>query len=148
VSGSDPSLTSLFTSEHRRLDGLLGRFLAAAGAADTGSAREAMRAFDDALRRHTALEEERLFLRKPEEKLLPPAQEGERERLFRELALEHVQIRELSGILLRLLEKEDLSSARALIGNLLSRWDAHTAREERDAYPISDSPEGPPCSSA
>ncbi len=133
MKGDASPLAELFLREHRRLDDLLGRFLAAAGGEDSPAAREAILAFDKLLRRHTAVEEEHVFGIARGEKLLPRPGEGERERLFRELGLEHVQIRELSGMILRLLtEKEDLASARRLLPNLLSRWDAHTAREERE----------------
>lgn len=131
-------LPVLLEKDHRRLDDLFGRFLAAAGAGEAGFAEQAIREFDDALRRHTRLEEDHLFPQSPGEKLAAPADggEGERGRLFRELRLEHVQIREVSGMIARLLgEKNDLAGARALAGNLARRWDAHTVREERDAFP-------------
>ena len=134
-------LGALLERDHRRLDDLFGRFLAAAGAGEAGFAAQAIREFDDALRRHTRLEEDHLFPESPGEKLAPPAdgEEGERGRLFRELRLEHVQIREVSGMIARLLgEKNDLAGARALAGNLARRWDAHTVREERDAFPTLD----------
>lgn len=127
-------LEALLASEHRRLDDLFGRFLSAATPED---ARDAMNAFDDALRRHTALEDEHLYSARRGSKLAAAEGETDRERLFRELALEHVQIREVSGMMKRLLgERGDLAGARALAGNLARRWDAHTAREERDAYPL------------
>jgi hypothetical protein len=127
----------LLERDHRRLDGLFGRFLAAAGAGEPVFAAEAITDFDAALRRHTELEEEHLYPESPGGNLVPTAEEGERERLFRELRLEHVQIREISGMMARLLaEREDLAGARSLAGNLARRWDAHTAREERDAFPL------------
>ena len=55
----------------------------------------------------------------------------EPERLGRELRLEHVQIRELSAMMRRLLEQDDLAGAERLAANLARRWDAHTAREEK-----------------
>ena len=134
-------LGALLERDHRRLDDLFGRFLAAAGGGEAGFAAQAIREFDDALRRHTRLEEDHLFPESPGEKLAAPAdgEEGERGRLFRELRLEHVQIREVSGMIARLLgEKNDLAGARALAGNLARRWDAHTVREERDAFPTLD----------
>lgn len=115
-------------AEHRRLDDLFGRFLAAGNAEE---AAEAIRAFDEALRRHTAEEEENVFFTRRGDKLAPKEDESDRDRLFRELALEHVQIREVSGMMRRLLEERgDLAGARALAGNLARRWEAHTAREE------------------
>lgn len=132
-------LAALLEKDHRRLDDLFGRFLAAAGADEAGFAAQAIREFDDALRRHTRLEEEHLFPELPGETLAPTPEEGDRERLFRELRLEHVQIREVSGMIARLVgEKNDLAGARALAGNLARRWDAHTVREERDAFPTLD----------
>lgn len=121
-------LADLFARDHRRLDGLFGRFLAA-GTAE--AALSAIREFDEALRRHTKLEDQHVLSRQRGEKLAPAEHESDGERLVRELALEHVQIREVSGMMARLLgEKGDLTGARALAGNLARRWDAHTAREE------------------
>jgi len=128
VSDESPPRRALLAAEHRRLDDLFGRFLAAGTPAE---AAEAIRAFDEALRSHTAFEDEHLFSTRRGDKLASKENESDRERLFRELALEHVQIRELSGMMTRLLgEKGDLAGARALAGNLVRRWDAHTAREE------------------
>ena len=65
------------------------------------------------------------------------AQDEAAETPWRELLLEHVQIREVSGMMRRLLEeKRDPAAARALCGNLASRWEAHTAREEREVFPL------------
>jgi hypothetical protein len=137
VSAANPaSLPALLAADHRRLDDLFGRFLAAATSEE---AAEAIRAFDAALRRHTALEDEHLFSARRGGKLAPSDEESARERLFRELALEHVQIRELSGMMGRLLgERGDLAGARALAGNLARRWDAHTVREEGVAAALRD----------
>ena len=125
------------TREHRRLDDLFGRFLGAAQAGDTGSALEAIRIFDEALRLHTAAEE-RSILAPPEprgHKLAPPETETAEQRLRRELLLEHVQVRELSAMIRHLLDvKNDLEGARRLAPNLARRWDAHTAREERELF--------------
>jgi hypothetical protein len=55
--------------------------------------------------------------------------------LHRELRLEHVQVREVSAMIRRLLEeKNDLEGARRLAPNLARRWDAHTSREERELF--------------
>ncbi len=95
-------------------------------------AREAMAAFDEELRRHMTLEEESLIPEAGGHRLAPGREESDRERLGRELRLEHVQIRELSGMLRRVLEeKGDLEAARRLFPNLARRWDAHTEKEER-----------------
>jgi Hemerythrin HHE cation binding domain len=122
----------LLTRDHRRLDELLGRFL---GAPDGESAARAIAEFDAALRAHTRLEEEHVFPAAPGDKLVPSPDESERDRLFRELRVEHVQIRELSGMIVRKLgETGDPGAAFALAGNLARRWDAHTAREEQEAF--------------
>ena len=121
---------------HRRLDELLGSFLAAAEAGAVAPARDAMAAFDEELRRHTALEEEDLLPRAAGHGLAPAEAETPAERLGRELRLEHVQIRELSGVVRRLAEEGDVDAARRLFGNLARRWDAHTAREERELPPL------------
>ncbi len=131
------SVEELLIRDHRRLDDLFGRFLAAASAGDAASAGSAIREFDAALRRHTALEEEHLFPAPPGGRLVPATEESDRERLFRELRLEHVQVRELSGILARLFgDPPDPDRARGLAASLARRWDAHTAREEEAAYPF------------
>jgi hemerythrin superfamily protein len=133
----DTPVAGLLERDHRRLDDLFGRFLAATAADDPESTAQAIREFDGALRRHTKLEEEHLYPESPGRKLLAADGEGDRERLFRELRIEHVQIREISGMMARLLvEKNDLAGARSLAGNLVRRWDAHTEREERDAFPL------------
>jgi len=87
------------------------------------------------LRRHTAEEEDTLLARPTGHKLAPPEAESAAERLHRELRLEHVQIREISAMMRHLLgEKSDLEGARRLTVNLTRRWDAHTAREERELF--------------
>ena len=128
-----PSLAELLEQDHRRLDDLFGAFL---GAGDRESAARAMSGFDAALRRHTRLEEEFLFPRERGEKLVASDTETDRERLGRELRLEHVQIRELSGMIVRQLGPEgDPRGVPGLAASLARRWDAHTSREERDAFP-------------
>jgi hypothetical protein len=122
-----------YALEHRHLDEMLGRLLAAIEGGAIGEARAAAVAFDDELRRHTASEEDRLYPEPSGRKLVPGEEERDEERLFRELRLEHVQIRELSGMLVRLIgEKEEVEAARRLLPNLLRRWDAHTTREEKE----------------
>jgi hypothetical protein len=129
----DESTAEAVRREHRALDELFGRFLAAAASGDAPLARAAIEEFDAELRRHTATEEEKIFEAPAGRKLVPAAGENERERLFRELRTEHVQVRELSAMIARVLsERGDLAGARALAGNLARRWDAHTSREERE----------------
>jgi hypothetical protein len=132
----DRSLAETLIGEHRRLDELFGRFLAAGQSGAVEPARVAIEAFDAELRRHTAFEEERLYPRPAgPHPLAPRPGESEEGRRTRELLLEHVQIRELSQIILRALtERQDLAAARALAGNLARRWDAHTTREEREMF--------------
>ena len=121
---------AVIVTEHRALDALLGRFFGASHAGALDAADEAIRAFDEELRRHTAFEEER-FLKRAERKLVPGEEETEADRLVRELRLEHVQIRELSTMMRRLVEQQkDLKGAERLAPNLARRWDAHTQREE------------------
>lgn len=121
--------------EHRDLDDLLGRFLAAAAAEDPAGALRAIRDFDDVLRRHTAEEELAILSAPVGHRLAPPKAETADERLHRELRLEHVQVREVSAMIRRLLEeKSDLEGARRLAPNLARRWDAHTTREERELF--------------
>lgn len=121
--------------EHRDLDDLLGRFLAAAAAEDPAGALGAIRDFDDALRRHTAEEESAILSVAVGHRLVPPEAETADERLHRELRLEHVQVREVSAMIRHLLEeKNDPEGARRLAPNLARRWDAHTTREERELF--------------
>jgi hemerythrin superfamily protein len=128
-----PTVADLLARDHRRLDDLFGRFLASA---DRETAAGAIADFDEALCLHTALEEEHLFPTVPGGKLMAPPDESERDRLFRELTIEHVQIRELSEMIVRqLAQAADAGAAFALAGSLARRWDAHTAREEHEAYP-------------
>jgi len=132
----DPELPARLTREHRDLDELFGRFLAASAAGDPAEALRAIRMFDERLRRHTAFEEENV-IPAPEGRRLVPNEAADAARtLHRELRLEHVQIREVSAMIVRLLEeKSDLEGARRLAPNLARRWDAHTTREERKLYP-------------
>ncbi len=126
------ALGDLLTKQHRELDTLLGRFLSAAHGGAADAAREAIVAFDEELRRHTAREEESLIPPSGGYKLAPGEAESDREQLGRELRLEHVQIRELSGMMRRVLEEQaDVEAARRLFPNLARRWDAHTEKEER-----------------
>jgi hypothetical protein len=131
-----PALPALLEKEHRALDALFGRFLAAAAAGDAGAAREAIAAFDTELSRHTAFEEGSALAAPVGHKLAPTEGEAQAERLHRELRLEHVQVRELSAMIRRLLEeKGDLEGARRLAPNLARRWDTHTTREQRELFP-------------
>jgi hypothetical protein len=135
MDGSPPTVADLLARDHRRLDDLFGRFLASA---DRETAERSIRDFDEALRLHTALEEEHVFPAAPEGKLDARAGESERDRLFRELRIEHVQIRELSGMIVRQLGKGgDPGAALSLAGSLARRWDAHTAREESEGHRLS-----------
>jgi hypothetical protein len=128
-----PTAAAVLEKDHRRLDELFGRFLASP---DRESALRAIGEFDAALRAHTRLEEERVFPGPPERKLTARPDEPERERLFRELRLEHVQIRELSGMIVRQLGPGgDPRGVPGLAASLARRWDAHTSREEGDAFP-------------
>jgi Hemerythrin HHE cation binding domain len=132
MDGPPPTVADLLARDHRRLDDLFGRFL---GAADRESAARAIADFDAALRAHTSLEEEHLFGAVPGGKLVALPDESERDRLFRELTLEHVQIRELSGMIVRQLgEGGNPGVALSLAGSLARRWDAHTAREESECH--------------
>ena len=130
------SLAALLEREHRDLDALFGRFLAAVSNADPAAARDAIAAFDDALSRHTDFEETRIIPAPAGHKLAQPESEAPEARLHRELRLEHVQVREVSAMIRRLLEeKSDVEGARRLAGNLARRWDVHTTREERELFP-------------
>jgi hypothetical protein len=129
----DAAFRGRLIEEHRSLDERFGRFLAAATGGDATAASEAIRAFDDDLRRHTGVEEEHLLPAPTGGRLAAATDETPEERLRRELRLEHVQVRELSAMIRRLLEERaDLPGALRLAGNLARRWDAHTTREERE----------------
>jgi hypothetical protein len=130
------SSAAYFTREHALIEGLMGRFLGAVSSGVPEAALLQIRELDDALRRHTADEEERFIpmaSSAASRKLAPSAEETESERLGRELRLEHVQIREIAGMMRRLVEERgDLAGARALFGGLARRWDAHVEREVRE----------------
>lgn len=128
---AESGVAAALAREHRALDELLGRFFGAAHAGALDAARDALREFDAELRRHTAFEEERVLPQPPGSKLLPGEEESDRERLGRELRLEHVQIRELAAMMRRELDQTNLRGAERLAANLARRWDAHTAREEQ-----------------
>ena len=118
-------------TDHRDLDELFGRFLQASAAGALAGAIEAIATFDEALRFHTRMEES-MF---PERggKLVAAEGESAADVLFRELRLEHVQIRELSAMIRRVLgESADLAGAGVLAASLAKRWDAHTRREESE----------------
>ncbi len=122
--------------EHRGLDDLLGRFLGASSAGAARAAREAIEEFDGELRRHTEAEELDFYGAAAGESLTPRSGEPVESALCRQMRLEHVQLRELSGIVRRLVsEKDDLEGARRLSGRLARLWDAHTSREEREVLP-------------
>ncbi|HEX9149922.1 MAG TPA: hemerythrin domain-containing protein [Thermoanaerobaculia bacterium] len=126
------TVAETLTQEHRLLDDLFGRFLASP---DRESAARAIREFDATLRRHTEHEEEHVFPAAAGGKLVARAGESDGDRLFRELRVEHVQIRELSGMIVRQLsEAGEGGAVRGLAANLARRWDAHSAREEREAF--------------
>ena len=126
-----PEDAATLLSEHRDLDVLLAEFLSSASSGALAIAMDAIARFDDALRVHVY----------SEEGLYPPgagklvALEGETDadRLFRELRLEHVQMKELSGMIRRVLgESADLAGAANLGGNLARRWEAHVKRSETE----------------
>lgn len=118
-------------AEHRDLDALLGAFIRAASGGALAEAVDAIARFDDALRVHM-MAEEGLFPAKPPKLVAAPG-ETETEGFFRELRLEHVQIRELSAMIRKLLgESGDLSAAKSVAAGLARRWEAHTGREEGD----------------
>lgn len=126
-----PEDADALRSEHRDLDALLGEFLAAASAGALAASGDAIARLDDAIRVHTRFEES--LFPGAAGKLVARAEETFREELFRDLRLEHVQIRELSGMIRRVLgESGDPGGVRTLAANLASRWEAHTAREEKE----------------
>ncbi|HEY6930980.1 MAG TPA: hemerythrin domain-containing protein [Thermoanaerobaculia bacterium] len=132
---SSAVLLERLTAEHRRLDDLFGQLLAAMSAGDAVGARGSSEAFDDALRSHTREEEEEVFPAVSGEGLVPSSEESPSHRLYRQLRLEHVQIRELSGMIRRLLsEGVRLDEIPGLAANLARRWDAHTTREEKEGF--------------
>ncbi len=121
------SLESLLAGEHRRLDDLFGRYLAALANGTAAAALEELEAFDAAFRRHAQREEDFLF----------PALPGESgpARSAAELRLEHTQIRELCSISRARLDAGSREDARALAANLARRFARHEEREENSLYP-------------
>jgi hypothetical protein len=131
----DP-LRSAIEETHRRLEERLGEFLTALGHGDAASAGAAIQEFDTALRRYTEAKEKWLYPARETERLVPVEGETPEQALYRQLALEHVQLRELSGMLCRIIgEKSDIEGARRLVGRLLGRWDGHAGRTLTEALP-------------
>lgn len=127
------ALASRLVAEHRALDELFGRFLSALWSENAAGAGAAIEEFDRELRRHTREEEESVLLTPAGHKLAPADEESERQRVSRELRLEHVQLRELSGMVIRRVSEEaPAGEIRALAASLARRWDAHTRREEAE----------------
>jgi hypothetical protein len=126
-------LAAFFAREHGWIEGFMGALLGAVSSDVEEAARSAVADLDDAIRRHTADEEERIIPAAASGKLVATADETDRERLARELRLEHVQIREVVGMMRRLIEERgDLAGAKALFGGLARRWDAHVEKEVRE----------------
>ncbi|MCA1581015.1 MAG: hemerythrin domain-containing protein [Acidobacteria bacterium] len=133
-----PEDTEALLLEHRDIDALLEALLAALSAgALVGSVDalvgsiDAIARLDDAIRVHSGFEEG-LFPAAPE-KLVTRAGDTAGDPLFRLLRLEHVQIRELSGMIRCVLgDSGDLAGAFTMAANLASRWEAHVRREEKD----------------
>jgi len=127
-----PETSEAIRTEHRDLDALFGALLRAVSSETLSTAADAAVLFDEALRLHTKMEEA-FFPDPAEAKLIPAEGESGEAALFRELRLEHVQVRELSGMIRRVLsDSGDLAAARTLAATLANRWDKHTAREERE----------------
>ncbi len=117
--------------EHRDIDTLLESLFAAISAKALPASVAAIVQLDDAIRVHSGFEED-LFPPAPE-KLVARAGDTPADELFRTLRLEHVQIRELSGMIRRTLgESGDLAGALNLSANLASRWEKHLRREEEE----------------
>lgn len=125
------SAGALLAGEHRRLDDLFGRYLAALANAPAAAALAELEAFDAAFRRHAGREEEFAF-----EGFDPDCEPA---RLVPELRLEHTQIRELCSISRVRLEAGNREDARALSGNLARRFARHEEREETILYPALES---------
>jgi hypothetical protein len=118
-------------SEHQDLDALLGEFLSSASSGALADAVDGIARFDDALRVHV-YSEEGLYPSRAG-KLVALEGESDGDRLFRELRLEFVQIKELSGMIRRVLgESADLAGAVNLGGNLARRWESHVKRSEAE----------------
>lgn len=126
-----PEDTAAILDEHRDIDALLGEFLQSASSGALATAVDAIARFDDAVRVHVYSEEG--FYPPRAGKLVALEGETDADRLFRELRLEFVQIKELSGIIRRVLgESADLAGALNLGGNLARRWEAHVKRSETE----------------
>ena len=126
-----PEDVAALLSEHRDLDALLAEFLSSASSGALATAVDAIARFDDALRVHVYSEEG--YYPEGSGKLVALEGESEGDRMFRELRLEFVQIKELSGMIRRVLgESGDLAGAVNLGGNLARRWEGHVKRSEME----------------
>lgn len=127
--GPAPEDAAALVSEHRDIDALLGAFLSAASAGALADAVASAALLDDAIRVHTSYEES-LFPQADGKLVAREGETAEGER-FRLLRLEHVQVRELSGMMRRVIgESGDIAATRTLAANLAARWESHTLREE------------------
>jgi len=118
-------------ADHQDLDALLGEFLSSASSGALSTAVDAIARFDDAIRFHVYSEEG--LYPTGAGKLVSLEGETEADRFFREMRLEHVQIKELSGMIRRVLgESADLAGASTLGTNLARRWEAHKTRAESE----------------
>lgn len=136
---SGAALREAIDAAHVRLEERLGAFLMALARSDAAAAGIAIEEFDEDLRRYTEAKERWLYPARTSERLAPAEGETALETLFRQLALEHVQLRELSGMLRRIVgEKADIEGARRLVGRLLGRWDAHAGRTMTEALTAAD----------
>jgi hypothetical protein len=134
-----PTLRKAIEAAHAGLEERLGAFLTLLGKGDVDGAAEAIADFDAALRAYTEAKERWLYPPREGARLAPAENETPQEALYRQLALEHVQLKELSGMLSRVVaEKRDLEGARRLVGRLLGRWDSHAARTLTEALPASE----------
>ncbi|HEY7368428.1 MAG TPA: hypothetical protein VIA29_00970 [Thermoanaerobaculia bacterium] len=131
----DP-LRAALEAAHGALEEKLGVFLTALARSDADTAGSSIVDFDAALRRYTEAKERWLYPPRESERLVPAEDETPEQALYRQLALEHVQLRELSGMLCRIIgEKSDIEGARRLVGRLLGRWDGHSGRTMTEALP-------------
>ena len=125
------AISRYLTEDHRRCDRLLAECEARIAAKTWQAADEATVAFNDATRRHFAMEEEALF---PALEQGAPVAAGP----TGVMRMEHSQIRQLLDELLAAVRARELDASLGNIETLHLLSQQHNAKEEGILYPLAD----------
>ena len=125
------SIAETLTEDHRRCDHLLALVESAADGDDWGRLTPEVRAFTEAMERHFAFEEERLF---PSLESAAPMAAGP----AGVMRMEHRQMRQLLGDLQAAAESRDRQECLGVLDTLHLAIQQHNAKEEAILYPLAD----------